>query len=191
MGTFVLCHGGWAGGGQWREVASLLRAAGHEIFTPTVTGLGERVHLAHPDIDRNTYIQDILMVLKYEDLRDAVLLGYSISGPVITGVAEEAAEKIDQLGHLDAYLLNDGQSLADLVGPEITAGLEQVAKEYGECGNQSGISGVRKRTWHKCRSGQRAQLANTFGRWRRKWKPSAPRRRECQASEPWLRRATR
>ena len=64
MTTFLLCHGGWAGGWQWREVAAMLRSAGHIVFTPTFTGLGERVHLAHPDIDMNTYIQDILMVKK-------------------------------------------------------------------------------------------------------------------------------
>ena len=132
MTSFVLCHGGWAGGWQWREVASLLRAAGHEVFTPTFTGLGERVHLARPDIDLNTYIQDIPMVLKYEDLRDVVLLGYSMSAAVITGVAEEAVERIGHLVYLDPYLLEDGQSLADQLGPEITAEIEQAAKTYGD-----------------------------------------------------------
>jgi len=132
MAKFVLCHGGWAGGWQWHEVASLLRAAGHEVFTPTFTGLGERVHLANPEIDLNTHIQDILMVLKYEDLRNVILVGYSISGPVITGTAEEAVERIDQLVYLDAYILDDGQSVADQVGPEIMAGLEQAAQMYGE-----------------------------------------------------------
>ncbi|MCB0098696.1 MAG: hypothetical protein KDE46_23340, partial [Caldilineaceae bacterium] len=63
MATYVLCQGGWAGGWQWREVATLLRAAGHEVYTPTFTGLGERVHLARPDIDLHTHIEDILMVL--------------------------------------------------------------------------------------------------------------------------------
>lgn len=132
MTSFVLCHGGWAGGWQWQEVASLLRAAGHKVFTPTFTGLGERVHLAHPDIDLFTYIQDILMVLKYEDLHGVVLLGYSISGPVITGVAEEAVERIGHLVYLDAYVLDDGQSVADQVGPEIMAGIAQAAQMYGD-----------------------------------------------------------
>ena len=94
MATFVLCHGGWSGGWQWREVAALLRSAGHEVFTPTFTGLGERVHLTRPEVDLNTYIQDILMVLKYENLTDVVLLGYSISGPVISGVAEKGIEEV-------------------------------------------------------------------------------------------------
>lgn len=132
MATFVLCHGGWAGGWQWSEVASLLRANGHEVYTPTFTGLGERVHLVHPDIDLHTYIQDILMVLKYEDLQNVILLGYSISGPVITGVAEKAIERIGHLVYLDAYVLDDGQSVAEQVGPEIMAGLDQVAQMYGD-----------------------------------------------------------
>ncbi len=132
MATFVLCHGGWAGGWQWHEVATLLRAAGHEVFTPTFTGLGERAHLANPDVDLNTYIEDILMVLKYEDLRNVILLGYSISGAVVTGVAEEAAERIGHLVYLDAYVLEDGQSVADQLGEEIMVGLQQVAHMYGD-----------------------------------------------------------
>ncbi len=132
MAIFVLCHGGWVGGWQWQEVASLLRAAGHDVFTPTLTGLGERVHLAHPDIDLNTHIQDILMVLKYEDLRNVILVGYGISGVVISGVAEEAAERIGHLVYLDAYVLDDGQSVANQVGSEIMANLEQAAQLYGD-----------------------------------------------------------
>ena len=132
MTTFVLCHGGWSGGWQWQEVASLLRSAGQEVFTPTFTGLGERVHLASPEVDLDTYIQDILMVLKYENLSDVVLLGYSISGPVISGVAEKAVERISHLVYLDAYVLEDGQSLADQVGAEIMAGLQEAARMYGE-----------------------------------------------------------
>lgn len=132
MATFVLCHGAWAGGWQWREVATLLRSASHEVFTPTFTGLGERVHLANPDVDLNTYIQDIRMVLKYEDLHDVILLGYSISGPVISGVAEEDGERIGHLVYLDAYVLNDGQSIADQVGAEIMAGMDQAAQMYGD-----------------------------------------------------------
>ena len=105
MATYVLCQGGWAGGWQWREVATLLRAAGHEVYTPTFTGLGERVHLAHPEIDLHTHIEDILMVLHYEDLHGVILVGYSGSGPVISGVAEKAAERIGHLVYLDAFVL--------------------------------------------------------------------------------------
>ena len=118
MATFVLVHGGWAGGWQWREIASLLRAAGHDVFTPTLTGLGERVHLASPDVGLDTHIQDILMVLEYEDLHDVILVGYSYSGMVITGVAERAPERLAHLVYLDAYVPRDGQSLLDMLGPE-------------------------------------------------------------------------
>lgn len=83
MATFLLVHGGWAGGWQWREVAACLRAAGDEIFTPTLTGLGERVHLATPDVGLETHIEDILMVLRFEDLSDVILVGYSYSGMVV------------------------------------------------------------------------------------------------------------
>ena len=132
MATFVLVHGGWAGGWQWREVASLLRAAGHEVFTPTLTGLGERVHLASPDVGLDTHIQDILMVLEYEELRDVILVGYSYSGMVITGVAERAPERLAHLVYLDAYVPRDGESLLDMLGPDAAAFIEQAAQAYGD-----------------------------------------------------------
>ena len=132
MATFVLVHGGWAGGWQWREVASLLRAAGHEVFTPTLTGLGERVHLASPDVGLDTHIQDILMVLAYEELRDVILVGYSYSGMVITGVAERAPERLAHLVYLDAYVPRDGESLLDMLGPDAAAFIEQAAQAHGD-----------------------------------------------------------
>ena len=132
MATYVLCQGGWAGGWQWQEVASLLRADGHVVYTPTFTGLGERVHLAHPDIDLHTHIKDVLMMLKYEDLQDVTLVGYSGSGPVISGVAEKAAERIGHLVYLDAFVLEDGQSMADQLDPAIVAGLKEAAQRYGD-----------------------------------------------------------
>ena len=88
MATFVLVHGGYGGGWQWKEVAMRLRAAGHEVYTPTLTGLGERAHLAHSEIGLDTHIQDILMVLEYEALHEVILVGHSYGGMVITGVAE-------------------------------------------------------------------------------------------------------
>lgn len=80
MATYVLVHGGFAGGYQWREVASLLREAGHEVYTPTLTGLGERVHLARPEIDLDLHVQDVLNVLRYEKLSDVILAGHSYEG---------------------------------------------------------------------------------------------------------------
>lgn len=132
MATYVLCQGGWAGGWQWKEVATLLRATGHNVYTPTFTGLGERVHLAHPDIDLHTHIEDILMVLHYEDLHEVILVGYSGSGPVISGVAEKAAEQIGHLVYLDAFVLTDGQSMADQLDPGIMSGLEEAAQQFGD-----------------------------------------------------------
>src|SRR5688572_726041 len=85
---FVLVHGAWAGGWAWKRVAPLLRAQGHDVFTPTLTGLGERVHLASPDVNLDTHIEDIVNLLVYEDLEDAVLVGWSYGGMVVTGVLD-------------------------------------------------------------------------------------------------------
>lgn len=132
MATFVLVHGGWAGGWQWREVAALLRAAGHEVFTPTLTGLGERVHLATPAVGLDTHIQDILMVLQYEDLHEVILVGYSYSGLVVTGVAESAPERLAQLVYLDAFVPQDGQTLVDIFGSEVIGWMTHVAQTHGD-----------------------------------------------------------
>ena len=115
MNTFVIVHGAWAGGWFFQETARFLRAAGHEVYTPTLTGIGERVHLGHPDIDLDTHIQDIVNVLEYEDLEDVSLVGYSYGGMVVTGVAERVPERIKQLIYLDAFVPVDGQSLADIM----------------------------------------------------------------------------
>jgi pimeloyl-ACP methyl ester carboxylesterase len=134
MSTYALCHGAWAGGWRWRErsVTPALETAGHQVFTPTYTGLGERVHLAHPDVDLNTHIQDILMVLQYEDLSNIILVGWSYGGMIITGVAEQAADRIAHLIYLDAFVPLDGQSVADIAGSELTAMVEQAAQTYGD-----------------------------------------------------------
>ena len=130
MSVYVLCHGAWAGGWRWRErgVSPALEAAGHEVFTPTYTGLGDRAHLAHPDVD----LQDIVMVLRYEDLADVILVGWSYGGMVITGVAERAADRIAQLVYVDAFVPLDGQSVADIVGPQRITSLEQAVQSYGD-----------------------------------------------------------
>jgi pimeloyl-ACP methyl ester carboxylesterase len=95
----------------------LMQAAGHRLVTPTYTGLGERAHLASPSIDLETHIEDILNVIKYEDLRDIVLLGHSYGGMVATAVADRARDRVDQLVYLDAFVPRDGQSLLDLNEP--------------------------------------------------------------------------
>lgn len=132
MATYVLVPGGWSGGWQSRTVAKHLRANGHEVFTPTLTGLGERVHLARPEVDLETHIQDIVNVIQFEDLTDVFLVGYSYSGIVITAVAERLPERLAHLIYVDAYLPRDGQSLADILGPEVMAMLRGVAEQYGD-----------------------------------------------------------
>jgi pimeloyl-ACP methyl ester carboxylesterase len=114
MATFVLVHGAWCGGWVFRRLVPYLRDAGHEVYTPTLTGLGERVHLASPDIDLDTHITDIVNVLKYEDLRDVVLVGWSYGGTVITGVADRVPERVAQLIYLDARVPENGQTDYDL-----------------------------------------------------------------------------
>ena len=90
--TFVLVHGAWHGGWCWKKLTPLLRVAGHQVFTPTLTGLGERSHLLSPAVDLTTHIKDITAVLEYEDLQDVVLVGHSYGGMVIAGVAEKACD---------------------------------------------------------------------------------------------------
>jgi pimeloyl-ACP methyl ester carboxylesterase len=114
VATFVLVHGAWSGGWGWTRTAGLMRAQGHEVFVPTLTGLGERSHLLHPGITLSDHIQDVLQVFRYEDLENVILVGHSYGGMVITGVASRAADKIRTLVYLDAFVPKDGQSLADL-----------------------------------------------------------------------------
>jgi pimeloyl-ACP methyl ester carboxylesterase len=132
MATFVLIPGGWSGGWQWRVVAARLRATGHDVFTPTLTGLGERVHLANPEVGLDTHIEDVVNVIRFEDLTDVILVGYSYSGMVITGVADRVPERLAQLVYLDAFVPEDGQSLADLVGPQVMAAMGEVTRQYGD-----------------------------------------------------------
>ena len=112
--TLLVCHGAWSGGWSWKRMFPLARAAGYRLVVPTYTGLGEREHLARPGIDLETHIQDIISVVKFEDLNDIVLLGHSYGGMVATGVADRIGDRIEQLVYLDAFVPRDGQSLLDL-----------------------------------------------------------------------------
>jgi pimeloyl-ACP methyl ester carboxylesterase len=132
MATYVLVHGAWHGGWCWQRVASLLRRAGHDVFTPTLTGLGERSHLASPEVDLNTHVKDILGVLEYEDLRDVILVGHSYGGMVITGVADKAGDRLAHIVYLDAFVPQDGQSVFSLLPPEAVSQFRQLAKDKGE-----------------------------------------------------------
>jgi pimeloyl-ACP methyl ester carboxylesterase len=102
-------------------VARILRADGHEVYAPTLTGLGERAHLMRPDVDLEMHIRDIVAVLHYENLRDVILVGHSYGGMVITGVADRAPDRVGRLVYLDAATPVNGQSLLDVAGPMIEA----------------------------------------------------------------------
>jgi pimeloyl-ACP methyl ester carboxylesterase len=115
MATYVLVHGGAHGGWCWQRVAPVLRAAGHAVYAPTLTGLGERSHLLGPHVDLAMHIADIVNVLVYEDLRHVILAGHSYGGMVITGVADRALDRVGHLVFLDALQPRDGEAMADLV----------------------------------------------------------------------------
>jgi pimeloyl-ACP methyl ester carboxylesterase len=117
MATFVIAHGAWSSGFAWKKLRPLLRAAGHDIFTPSYTGLGERAHLATPDVSLETHIQDVVNVLFYEDLHDVILVGHSYGGMVATGVADRASDRIRKVIYLDAFVPKDGECLNDLTRP--------------------------------------------------------------------------
>jgi pimeloyl-ACP methyl ester carboxylesterase len=131
VATYVIVHGGFSGGYRWRKVANLLRAAGQDVFTPTLTGLGERAHLASPKIDLGTHIQDIVGVLECEDLWSVILVGHSSGSMVITGVAEKVPERLAHLVYVDTAIPQDGESWLDLLGPELSRRLLDLAEKEG------------------------------------------------------------
>jgi pimeloyl-ACP methyl ester carboxylesterase len=132
MATFVIVHGMWSGGWFFQPCARLLRAAGHEVYTPTLTGIGERVHLGSPATDLSTHVEDVVNVLEYEDLSDVVLAGYSYGGAVITGVAERLPERISRLVYLDAFLPAPGESVWDLIPEEQASLFREAARSEGD-----------------------------------------------------------
>ncbi|AIA08444.1 alpha/beta fold hydrolase [Streptomyces noursei] len=110
MATFVLVHGAWSGAHDFRRVRDLLQRAGHQVFTPSLTGIGERAHLASPQVGLTTHITDVVNCIRYEDLRDIVLLGFSYGGCVITGALEHVADRVRHLVYLDAFVPVDGEA---------------------------------------------------------------------------------
>src|SRR5262245_22426572 len=123
MTTYVLVHGGWAGAHGFRKVRPLLRQAGHEVFTPSLTGIGERVHLASPLVNLSTHVRDVVNHVLYEDLTEIVLLGYSYGGFVVTGALEHIGERVRHLVYLDAFVPDDGDSVAKLSGRDVSAAI--------------------------------------------------------------------
>jgi pimeloyl-ACP methyl ester carboxylesterase len=124
MANFVLVHGSCHGGWCWKKVTPLLNNNGNSVYTPTLTGLGERSHLASRDIELDTHIRDIIQVLEYEDLDEVVLVGHSYGGLVVGGVSDKVPERIKRLVYLDGYIPEDNKSAFDVI-----PGLEGVYKD--------------------------------------------------------------
>ena len=116
MTAFVLVHGAWGGSWGFRKVRPLLQQAGHETFTPSLTGIGEREHLTSEQVTLSTHVEDVVRHVICEDLDHIVLLGFSYGGMVVTGALDRIGERVDHLVYLDAFVPDDGQSVVDLVG---------------------------------------------------------------------------
>jgi pimeloyl-ACP methyl ester carboxylesterase len=113
--TIVIVHGAWGGAWAFKRVEALLRQKGFDVYRPQLTGQGDRVHLARPDIGLNTHIDDVVNTILYEDLRDIILVGHSYGGMVISGVADRVPDRIKRLVYLDAMVPNDGESVSTMI----------------------------------------------------------------------------
>jgi pimeloyl-ACP methyl ester carboxylesterase len=131
--TFVLVHGAWHGGWCWRRVADRLEAKGHKVFTPTLTGLADRSHLLRAGIDVSTHATDVINLMKWERLSGVVLCGHSYGGMVISGVAEQMADKIGSIVFLDAFVPENGDSMMSLTSQAVRDTLK-TATERGDLG---------------------------------------------------------
>jgi pimeloyl-ACP methyl ester carboxylesterase len=132
MTTYVLVAGAWLGGWAWRPVADQLRGHGHDVYPVTLTGLGDRSHLATPEVDLDTYITDVVNLVEFEDLRDIVLVGHSYAGHLVTGVADRIPDRISVLCYLDAGPSPDGVAFLDLQEPPAKELLEGLVERDGQ-----------------------------------------------------------
>ena len=132
MSTLVLVHGMSLGGWCWNRVAGPLRKAGHDVYTPTLTGLGDRSHLLNRKINLETHIEDVVNLMKWEDLKDVILVGHSYGGSVVTGVADRETQRIHKLVYLDAFIPKNGESVMDLQPPHRVAYYKDVVAEKGK-----------------------------------------------------------
>jgi pimeloyl-ACP methyl ester carboxylesterase len=129
---FVLVHGAWQGNWVWERVADQLRAAGHRVYTPSLTGLGERAHLAGPEIDLETHIADVAGVIEHHELDGIVLCGHSYGGMVVASVADRLSQRVKSLVFLDAFIPTPGKSLFDMQPPEMAQRMRDEAKAEGD-----------------------------------------------------------
>lgn len=132
MATFVLVHGAWGGAHTWRHIRPSLWAAGHQVFTPSLTGIGERAHLSSPHVDLTVHIDDVVNTVLYEDLDPIVLLGFSYGGMVVTGALQHIADRVTELVYLDAFVPGAGQALADLTAATGPGNLVPATRGPGE-----------------------------------------------------------
>lgn len=132
MATFVLVHGAWHGSWCWKRVRARLRAQGHEVFTPTLTGIGERSHLLDRAIDLETHIRDVEQLIRWEELTDVILCGHSYGGMVISGAADRLPERLRALVYIDAFVPEDGKAVFDYLLPERAATFRQQAAAQGD-----------------------------------------------------------
>jgi len=132
VSTYVLVHGAWRGSWIWKRVRRLLQARGHDVFTPTLTGVADRSHLSSPNVTLETHITDIENLVRWEELSDVILCGHSYGGCVVSGVADRVSDQIGALVYLDAFVLENGQCLNDMIPPEMRSERLELAKEVGE-----------------------------------------------------------
>ncbi|HCU95490.1 MAG TPA: alpha/beta hydrolase [Actinobacteria bacterium] len=130
MAIFVLVHGAWGGAHGFRKVRGPLRVAGHEVFTPSLTGIGERAHLTSPQVCLTTHISDVVNTVLYEDLRGIVLLGFSYGGFVVTGALEHIGDRVDHLVYLDAFVPGDGDSVNSVTGGGTGRGVIELGGDW-------------------------------------------------------------
>jgi pimeloyl-ACP methyl ester carboxylesterase len=134
LATYVLVPGAWLGGWAWKDVAARLRAKGHDVYPITLTGLGERVHLARPEVDLDTHITDVVNTITVNDLENVILAGHSYAGIVVTGVADRVPERLAQLVYVDAAPFQNGMAFVDIYTPEARAGLQEAVTKHGDGG---------------------------------------------------------
>lgn len=128
---FLLIHGAWHGGWVWNEISEILNYQGYSVSTPTLTGLGEKKHLLSSKITIDTFIEDVVNHIIFENLNNIILVGHSFAGSVISGVADKLKDRIQKLIYFDAVILKDGQKPFDIAPKELVKQRIELAKRFG------------------------------------------------------------
>lgn len=132
MATFVLVPGAWLGGWCWKRVSDILRPRQHRVFTPSLPGLGDRVHVATPDTGLESHIQDVVNLIESKNLSDVVLVGHSYAGMVVTGAADRLPDRLAHLVYLDAIVPSDGTSVFDYFSEEERRFMQEETRQHGD-----------------------------------------------------------